>query len=352
MLRIEYVCHSCLHIDTGDTTLIFDPWFKGTAYEGQWYLFPKPVNTGTLPTAENILFSHGHDDHLHEESLLTLNRNANIFFPYQWKKGIKAYLKNLGYKKITEAVTYRPYHVSKSTTVTYIGFSLESVIVIETGGKVIVNLNDALNSHHENIVQMFLKEIKKRWKKIDYLFSGWSGAGYFPNTVHYKHKDDVEIGRLREQYFANNFCRFVKFLQPVRAMAFAPGFALLADDKRWINEVKFPRSMVEKYYRENFDENTDIQFVNMNPGDHFSDETFHAVSPYNNKMINGSLHHLVEEEFKDEIAAFNLSTFIEDAEVSTLKAAMEKCLNDNVSLYDKSVLRDASFAVVLICFLE
>src|ERR1051326_6915900 len=114
MMRIEYVCHSCIHIDTGDTTLVFDPWFKGTAYEGQWYLFPPPVRTDMLLRAKNILLTHGHDDHLHVESLNAMNKNARIFFPYQWKKGVRAHLNDIGFENVTEAVTFKSYKVSAS----------------------------------------------------------------------------------------------------------------------------------------------------------------------------------------------------------------------------------------------
>ncbi|MEP7168248.1 MAG: MBL fold metallo-hydrolase [Bacteroidota bacterium] len=347
MLRIEYICHSCLYISTGDTTLVIDPWFKGTAYKGQWYLFPQPVNTDMIHDAENILISHGHDDHLHEESLREISKNTKIFFPYQWRAGVTKYLKSLGFRKIIEAITCKSYSVSPTTTITYIGFSLESVIVIECDGKVIVNLNDALNSHHENIVKMFLHEIKKRWNRIDYLFSGWSGAGYFPNTIHYKNKDDIEIGRLREQYFANNFCRFVKFLEPERAIPFTPGFALLAHDKRWINEIKFPRTKAEQYYRENFDAATNVEFCIMQPGSYFEDEKLNPPLPCYTEVKNDSFGHDIDKVFEKEIIAFNRRQAAEEKTAEELKDRMQEVLNYNSSLYDKIVLDDATFVVIL-----
>ena len=311
-MKIEYICHSSLFIDTGDTTIVTDPWIKGTAYKGQWFLFPPPINIAEMPDVKNVLITHGHDDHLHEESLQFINKRAHLFFPYQWKKGVGDYLNSLGFNDVTETITYTTYQISPSTKITYIGFSLESIIVIESNGKVIVNLNDALNSHHENIVQKFLKEIKKRWNVIDYLFSGWSGAGYFPNTVHYKNKDDAEIGKLREQYFANNFCRFIKYLEPKRAMPFAPGFALLAEDKRWINEIKFSRNNLEQYYRENFDKDSEVEFIVMQPGDYFENDELHSVSPYQYQEKNDSLYHLVDEIYHDEINIFNTIKYVDE----------------------------------------
>jgi hypothetical protein len=194
---------------------------------------------------------------------------------------------------------------------------------------------------------MFLREIKKRWPCIDYLFSGWSGAGYFPNTVHYKNKDDREIGKLREQYFANNFCRFVKFLEPRRAIPFAPGFALLAHDKRWINEIKFPRTKAEQYYRENFDADSNVEFCIMQPGDYFEDEKLNLPSPGYCETRNDSLYNDIDTVFEKEIIDFNNEQSADEKTAAALQERMEKILNYNSSLYSKIVLDDANFAVIL-----
>lgn len=346
-MRIEYVCHSCLYIDTGDTTLVFDPWFRGPAYMNQWHLFPKPVNTELLSGAKNILYSHGHDDHLHGPSLDALPKDVRIFYPYQWRKGAVNYFAAHGHGNVTEAVSFKRYRVSPTTTVCYIGFALESVIVIETGETVIVNLNDALNSHHQNVVALFLKEIKKRWPKIDYLFSGWSGAGYFPNTVHYPGKNDYETGLIREQYFGNHFCKIVRELQPTRAIPFAPGFVLLAPDKRWINEVKFSRDQLEGYYRDYFEPGPAVTFYSIHPGDYFDSEGFHAVSPYHEKFRTQTLNAVIDESYPQEIHAAAEKTFATEADMKRLLPKIEKCLHDNRALYAKAVLSEMRFAIRL-----
>lgn len=130
----------------------------------------------------------------------------------------------------------------------------------------IVNINDSLNLNHKTAVNFLVDSIKSRWDKIDFLLSGWSGAGYFPNMVHFRDKDGKEIAKIREQYFAGNFCKFTKALNPSIAVPFAPGFALLEDNNRWINDVKFPRSEAASYYNAYFDNDSSIQFPIMYPG--------------------------------------------------------------------------------------
>lgn len=344
-MRIEYICHSCLLIDTGDTTLVFDPWFKGSVYLNQWFLFPGPVETKQLRPVKNILYSHGHEDHLHLDSLKELNPGARIFYPFQWRRGAKSFFHENGFQNLTEAVSFKNYRISPTTTVTYIGFALESVIVVQTGTTVLVNLNDALNSHHQNVVEMFLKEIKKRWPKIDYLFSGWSGAGYFPNTVHYKTKNDFETGLIREQYFAHNFAKIIQYLQPERAIPFGPGFALLNEDKRWINEVKFDRHALPSYYDEHLEKNSGINFFVINPGDYFEGETFYKISPWHKRFEEKTIAELVQEEFQEEIKAAGIPARCSEEDAENIRAKLLACLGDNQTLFDPLVLSTAAFSI-------
>jgi len=346
-MKIEYLCHSCIFIDTGDTSLVIDPWIKGPAYHNQWFLFPKPVDYSMLRGVKNILYSHGHEDHLHLESMSELPKDARVYYPYQWRTGVKTFFESEGFTNIIEAISFQKYKLSPTTTITYVGFALESVIVIECDGLVIVNINDALNSHHEMVVEMFLKEIKKRFPKIDLLLSGWSGAGYFPNTVHFASKDDFEIGKMREQYFGNQLCKFIHYLQPKAVAPFAPGFVLLRDDKRWINDVKFPRGILEEYYRKYYDAGTAIQFHLLYPGDYFIGLNFHAVSPYYAQLRDGSLHHTIEKVYANEIVEARKINFASNDSIDLLVENIKYYLRKNSSIYPGIVLEEVKFSIHL-----
>jgi hypothetical protein len=341
---LQYISHSCFVIETDGTRLAFDPWITATAYHNQWFLHPRPVDDEPARNADYILISHGHDDHLNQESLKLIQKNAHIFFPFQWRKGIASYMRHLGFNKITEAVSYKTYQF-KNIKVTYLGYSLESVIVVECEGFTIVNINDALNSNHETAVEYLLKEIKSRWKKIDFMLSGWSGAGYFPNNVHYNAKDDEEVARIREQYFANNFCRFAKELQPDIAVAFAPGFILLNDENRWINEVKFPREILPEYYDKNFEQYSPMQFPMTYPGDYFIDKEFHKVSAYHNNTSEKEIYGNLDALYKDEIAMANHINYVSNEEINVLEHTLTYWLDRNKSLYHANVIDDAVFSI-------
>ena len=111
MVTIDYVCHSCILVTTSDTTILFDPWFHGPCYNGQWFVFPKPVGVEKILNAEHIVLTHGHEDHMHRPSLEKLNKAATVWFPYQWREGIEGYMKHIGFAKVKEAVTLRTYQL-------------------------------------------------------------------------------------------------------------------------------------------------------------------------------------------------------------------------------------------------
>ena len=160
-MKIEYISHSCIFVDTGDARIVIDPWFNGSAYCNQWQLFPKPYDTSILNTADHIMISHGHEDHLHPQSLSHLPKNAKVYYPYLWKAGIHDFLNELGFYDVNEALSYKEYSITPATKITFLTTSMDTIMVIESNGKVLVDLNDALNSHHENVVRLFLAEIKK-----------------------------------------------------------------------------------------------------------------------------------------------------------------------------------------------
>ncbi len=126
-MRIEYISHACLSIDTGDTKIVTDPWIYGSAYCGQWNVFPKPVNTRVLDDCQVVLLSHGHEDHFHPPTVEKLPKSARVFYPYAWYGGIKPYLNELGFRDVTEAPTDKTIRVTPDTAVTYVVNNLDSM---------------------------------------------------------------------------------------------------------------------------------------------------------------------------------------------------------------------------------
>ena len=344
-MKISYICHACIYVETSDAKIVCDPWWDGPAYQNQWHVFPKPVNQQITEQADFILISHGHEDHLHARTLSHLNKQAQVFFPYQWKDGARQFLNDLGFGNVTEAVSFKTFQITPETKITYIANNLDGMIVIENKGEVLVNLNDALNAHHKAVLRLFMNEIKKRWEKIDYLFCGLGGAGYFPNTVHHVSKDDAEVGKLREQFLAHNFCKLINGLQPAHVIPFLPGFALLADDKRWINTIKFSREKLQDYFLQYFDHESNIEWMNLFPGDWIENGEQKNFSPYHALAINGDISHLVEEVYSEEIKAYQQVRMINEDSAEDLLKKISDNIPHAARVFNPETLQHLSFSV-------
>ncbi|HEX8474802.1 MAG TPA: MBL fold metallo-hydrolase [Pyrinomonadaceae bacterium] len=345
-MKVEYICHACLLIDTGDVRIATDPWFAGAAYCDQWHVFPKPVNMRALDAAEVVILSHGHEDHLHEPTLQTLPKTARVFYPYNWYGGTKEYLEGMGFADVREAATHKTYRLTDRTSVTYLANNLDSIVVIESDDQVLVNVNDALHSYPDEVIDFYTAAILKRWPRVDTLFCGFGGASYFPNAIHLEGKDDREIGMLREQLFAHNFCRIASRLRPSVAVPFAADFALLAPTQRWINEIRFPRAHMKSYYRAHFGNDANQPEIHdMYPGDSLIDNQLQAHSPYRNLLKNGDLTHLIDEQYQDEIARTEQRQFITEADAEALAAEIRANVAERAPLFDVEILKRLVFTV-------
>jgi L-ascorbate metabolism protein UlaG (beta-lactamase superfamily) len=347
-MNIHYISHATLLLEAGDLKIITDPWLIGPAYCGQWHLFPKPLNAGLADAADVILLSHGREDHLHDLTLWHMPKSARVFYPYGWYGGIKPYLSRRGFGSVCEAITGRAYRLDADTTVTYIANNLNGIVVIEHRGEVIVNVNDSLHACHPDVIDAFITAINERWPRIDLLFCGFGGGGYFPNAVHAPRKDDVEIAHLREQILLHNFCTIVHGLAPRVAVPFVADVALLAPWQRWINTTRFPREEIAGYYRSCFDDSpTAPRIIPMYSGDVLRDGVLAADSPYRERMIDGSLDHLIEEQYATEIAMREVPFFAPEWFAADLQRRITANIARRCRLFEPEQLEGLSFSVVL-----
>jgi hypothetical protein len=345
-MKIEYISHACLRIDTGDARIVTDPWFEGSAYAGQWHVFPKPVTAARALEADCILISHGHEDHLHPPTLERMPKAAPVYFPYNWYGSVKEYLEDLGFQRVREAMTNKRIAVGKSTFVTFIANNLDSLMVVESDGRVLVDVNDSLHAHHPRVIDLFAENIRRAWPKIDVVFCGFGGASYFPNTVHVAGKDDETVGRLREQFFVHNFCRIAAALAPRVAVPFAADFALLEANKDWMNRIRFPRERIADYFRENFpDAAKHTNVLAMYPGDVLDGETLIPNSPYRADIRDGDLSHLIESQYEREIEQARQIPIISEQRADQLREKILENVSERAKLFRPERLAALRFCV-------
>lgn len=284
---------------------------------------------------------------MHIPTLELINKDAAVYFPYTWKNGTKEILQSIGFKNIKEVQSFREIKLSDNFSLTFIVNGLDALVVFENNGKVYVNLNDALNATHSAFIEIFTKMIRKRWKKVDLLVCGLGGASYFPNTVHSPNKDDYEIAVLREQFLAHKCCEIIKEINPVDIFPFVPGFALLEQDKQWINKMKFSRNKLEKYYRDFFDKNSTVNFWALLPGDNIENSLWNKTSPYHALAIDDNLSHLLTQEFANELANANKFERQTQNVANELQQDLQNILPVSSSGIAEELLKQINFVIEL-----
>lgn len=341
-MKITYISHATLLIQTENLRIVTDPWVKGSAYCNQWHLFPKALKPDLIVDADFVLYSHGHEDHLHAESLSLINKKAHVFYPYSWFGGTKEFFNELGFHSVTEAISEKTISLSENVKITYLANNLDNVIVIEDSNTVLVDINDALPSASKQMIQHFIQKIKSRWSKIDYVFSSYGGASYFPNTVHFHKKNDVKIAETREQFFLENFCTIVKGLSPALAVPFASDFVLLDDYQRWINKTKFPRYEIAGFFEKKYP-NTATKIIEAYPDDVFENKSFVQQSPYH--TIARQLIERIDTDYAEEIKQKKETIFLSDKELLECLEKVKHHITNKQSIIPESVRKKIKFAI-------
>lgn len=344
-MRITYINHASLLVETADFKIVTDPWFAGGAYSNQWHPFPKPVNVELVDQADAIFLSHAHEDHLHVNSLVLLEKSKRVFYPFNWYGGTVDWIRSLGFNDVTEATSCHTYNLGGGKTrVTYVVNGHDSIMVFEDGDEVMVNVNDALHSYEPSVIDTFTDYLRQRWPRIDIVFCGFGGASYYPNTIHGPGKDDREVAWLREQLFAHNFCRIVSRLAPRIAVPFAADFALLADEQRWINEVRFPREWLPQYFHE---QGGKSEIVPMYSGDRFVNGRLEMLSPYRDRIDDGGFRSLLDEQYPKVESALLAERPFELGKVEGLRLNLERSVNDQARFYEQARMEGLRFSLRL-----
>jgi hypothetical protein len=143
-LGFETVGNATVVVHDDGPVLACDPWIRGAAYFGSWGLSHQipPETDAAIRSAGAVWFSHGHPDHLNPASL-PLFRDARILLPDHVGGRIAGDLRRDGYQ-VTVLPDAQWVPVSPRVRVLCLTDVLQdAVLLIDVGGTLVVNLNDA-----------------------------------------------------------------------------------------------------------------------------------------------------------------------------------------------------------------
>jgi len=144
--KFETLGNATLQIfEDGQPVLATDPWLIGKCYFDSWALdHPlSPIQIRNVLSSQHIWISHGHQDHLHQQSLAMFPKRSKFLIPDHYDRTIYQFLK--GQEFDVQIMQYRKW-VELSPNVRCLCIDNENqdaILVIEVGDSLIVNLNDS-----------------------------------------------------------------------------------------------------------------------------------------------------------------------------------------------------------------
>jgi hypothetical protein len=238
-LKITYITHACLLIEIKknrsdkNLTILTDPWLIGPSWGGSVWHYPTheftPLN---LPKPNIIFYSHGHDDHYHQETINNFPKswkNSLILAPNfkkkWWEETLKKNFQNIKFLDHNENFIYEK-TVNFQTFLNDVG-DMDSSIKISTAKKTIFLQTDNLMSLHE------ARRISKI-EKIDIAFVLPFLTGSFPGFYTWNSETLLRLGKQKIQSSINYCSKIVKNLKPKITVPYACDLGYLGE-KFYIN---------------------------------------------------------------------------------------------------------------------
>ena len=248
-LGFETIGNATVVVHDGEPVLATDPWVRGSAYFGSWGLsYEVPTaQDAAIRAAGAVWFSHGHPDHLNPASL-PLFRDARILLPDHVGGRIARELARDGYR--VEVLADRTWvRISDRVRVLCIADEgQDAVLLIDVGGRLVVNLNDAQDRGWGHLVKRVIRHFPQSFLLR---LSGYGDADMInfvdedgapiPSLAQVRKESGFEVGadvaRMTETFGANHFVPFSSFHRYQR------------DDSAWANEWTTPVAEYARGFR-------------------------------------------------------------------------------------------------------
>jgi UDP-MurNAc hydroxylase len=234
-LRITFLGHAGLHIETANATILCDPWLGGPAYYGSWWPFPDNdgIDVEPLRRPTYLYISHLHQDHFCAEFLREhIWKDAVVLLPDYPLDSLRTELERVGFERFMETASGEPIEVDglRLTIPTMVspadGPIGDSGLLVEEGAVKVFNQNDSRPVHG-------LDELGH----VDLHCLQYSGAMGYPFLQGYPERMRLALGRRKREV---GMARARRFVEQVGADRFWPtsGPACFLDPTLyWLNDL-------------------------------------------------------------------------------------------------------------------
>lgn len=296
-MKLKLYRSATVGLDFDNFKILTDPWLTDGEHLGSWFHYPKfdfKSHQKELNSYDAIYVSHIHPDHCSSDTLKQIDKKIPIYIHSFHRKFLKGKLEGLGFKvieikngellKFNKNLSLRVYAADNCNPELCYKFSgcadltakegsqqVDTLSVFEYNNKVIINVNDC----PYDLARSTFNDIKKNYKKIDVLLTGYCGAGPYPQCFdNLEQKEKKHEGAKKEKFFLEQAIRYVDELKPSYILPFA-GTYTLAGKLSNLNDLRGNPSIDRAfdYFDEYFSKSKNHKFVKtmrLNPGQSFN----------------------------------------------------------------------------------
>src|SRR5262249_3015729 len=114
-MKVTYIGHACMMLESQGTRILMDPWMTDPTYHGTWWHYP-PLAMGVrdLPALDYLYVSHEHPDHFDPPTLRQLDKRVRVIIANFKRKRFRDRLAALGFEDIHEVAFGEEYPLNGS----------------------------------------------------------------------------------------------------------------------------------------------------------------------------------------------------------------------------------------------
>jgi UDP-MurNAc hydroxylase len=212
-MRITYLGHAGLFIETTAGSILCDPWFN-PAFFGSWFPFPRNdgLDTSAFSSPNYLYISHEHRDHLDHRFLRNhVSKSARVLLPDYPVTSLENELRALGFNDIIRTKNMVPLWLGGLTiTIAALvtpsdGPEGDSGLVVDDGHHRIFNQNDSRPTDLPALRSL---------GEFDAHFLQFSGAIWYPMVYNFDPEVKADLGRRKR---ANQQARALDFVRQLDA---------------------------------------------------------------------------------------------------------------------------------------
>jgi UDP-MurNAc hydroxylase len=230
ILKFTILSHAGMLVEHQGTSVLIDPWLRGSCYWRSWWNFPEPDKELIEDLKPDFVYiTHLHWDHFHGASLRRFNPDTRILVPKAITTRMVDDLRWLGFSKITEITHGGSIRLNSDFKLHSFQFdtSVDSSVVLEGGGITLLDANDC------KYFGLPLQALLRRFPSIDFVFRSHSSASPLPYCIDGYQTKFPEL-RTAEDY-EEEFSRFAIYCGTRYAVPFASNHCFLHKETRHFN---------------------------------------------------------------------------------------------------------------------